>query len=283
MKIIEYCFVFFIDNPDKFIICVNKKIKEGWQPFGSCNLDQLGGLAQVMVKYENPDDEDEEDTYTIEESKQHFINLSKELKARLDATLKNYDVLMKQKLEAFDEMRKYKREISELKKPNLVTVEGLSNTTAGFTHAIWKDDSIANEEIGDLKILHNEDYCRSLNEDIKILNQEIDYLKHKLDSDALLISELKKENEDLKYKLDGNSVLIESLQKGDKIYQSIIKDFIQKNIRLNSDMSCSVELDGNKFACTIVQKETNSTNLFNLIFNHYKNKASIWPSMTKDK
>lgn len=61
-----------------------------------------------------------------------------------------------------------------------------------------------------------------------------------------------------------------------QVYQSIIKDFIQKNIRLNPDMSCSVEIDGNKFSCTIIEKKINSTNLFNLIFNHYKNKSSIW-------
>ena len=62
-----------------------------------------------------------------------------------------------------------------------------------------------------------------------------------------------------------------------EIYKSIIKDFIQKNIELGGAerLICSVKLDGNSFSCEGVQRDINSDNLFNLIFNHYKNKAGI--------
>ena len=117
-------------------------------------------------------------------------------------------------------MVKYESSDAELK-PKLVTDKDLGDITAGFTHAIWKEDSIANVE--PLSGINNKIRLDNFNElekefwkvreENERLRKEIDYLKHKLDSDALLISELKTENENLKYKLYGNSTLIESLQK----------------------------------------------------------------------
>lgn len=52
-KIVDYCYVIVVDED-----CIRRKIKEGWQPYGSPIIAAndaawQGNLVQAMVKYED--------------------------------------------------------------------------------------------------------------------------------------------------------------------------------------------------------------------------------------
>ena len=120
MKITKYYQVEAL-NSSRLDGYVNDKISEGWQPFGSPLIHQNPGASeefhyiQAMVKYESSewDDEDSEEN-DITESKDYLKRVADELRARNDALLKNYEILMKQKLAAFDEIHQLKKEIALL-------------------------------------------------------------------------------------------------------------------------------------------------------------------------
>lgn len=114
MKIVEYQVVFAEAFSD-FLSQMNIFIKDGWQPVGGYTEDKNGHPNQAMARYEQSewDDEDNEED-DITESKNYLKRVADELRGRLDATLKNYETLMKQKLAAFDEIHQLKKEIALL-------------------------------------------------------------------------------------------------------------------------------------------------------------------------